>query len=235
VTPFLMILLFIAFAAIAILAAVAAHKAAQKRREELRALAAELGFTFDPGNDTGHDERYSQFEVFRRGHSRAAYNTFRGSVEIDGRQFPTQMGDFTYKITTSNGKSTSTTTYNLSYLIVHLPFQNVPGLAIRREGLFDKLAGVLGFDDIDFESIEFSRRFHVSSRDKRFAYDVIDPRMMEFLMQGDPPVIAIEQGQCCFHAGNRRWTPLEFKAMLGWTRDFFDRWPDHVTASLEKC
>ena len=111
------------------------------------------------------------------------------------------MGDFTYKVTTSSGKSTTTTTYRFSYLILHMPWSGVPDLLIRREGMFDKIAGVLGFDDIDFESAQFSRRFHVSSTDKRFAYDVIDPRMMEFLLKGDPPTVDIENTRCCISDG----------------------------------
>ena len=46
---------------------------------------------------------------------------------------------------------------------------------------------------IEFESIEFNRRFFVSSPNRRWAYDVIHPRTMEFLL-GSPP-IAIEFGQ----------------------------------------
>jgi hypothetical protein len=111
----------------------------------------------------------------------------------------------------------------------------VPDLLIRREGIFDKIAGVLGFDDIDFESSEFSRKFCVKSGDKRFAYDVIDPRMMEFLLASDPPTIDIERGQCCITDGARRWEPAQFQAAMGWLGEFFDRWPDHVTASLERA
>ena len=73
-------------------------------------------------------------------------------MTIDERNYPAKMGDFVYKITTSTGKSTQTRTYRFSYLILHLPFGNVPDLLIRREGMFDKLAGAFGFDDIDFES-----------------------------------------------------------------------------------
>ena len=87
-------------------------------------------------------------------------------VEIDGRPYPVKMGDFNYKVTRSTGKGSNTTTYRLSYLILHLPFALTPDLLIRREGVFDKIAGAIGFDDIDFESAEFSRRFYVKSSDR---------------------------------------------------------------------
>jgi hypothetical protein len=206
--------------------------AEKKRREAMVALAAELGLSFDPARDRSHDEEYAHFEIFRRGHSRAAYNTMSGQLEFQGRPWPAKMGDFTYKITTSTGKSTSTQTYRFSYLILHLPWSGVPDLLIRREGMFDKIAGVLGFDDIDFESAEFSRRFHVSSPDKRFAYDVIDPRMMEFLLRGDPPTVDIENRRCCISDGRSRWEPVEFRQKLAWITEFLDHWPTHVLASL---
>lgn len=229
------VIILIAVVVIALVAAAAyyAHLEAKKHEEALRALARELGFEFEPARDDSHDERYAQFEVFRRGHSRYAYNTLIGTVRIDARPFPCTTGDFTYKVTRSNGKTTSTTTYRFSYLIVKLPLVAVPDLLIRRESVMDKLAGVFGFDDIDFESSEFSRKFHVKSPDKRFAYDVVHPRMIEFLMSSHPPVIDIEHGECCVTDGQSRWTPEVFRERLGWAVRFFDLWPDHLTTDLE--
>ncbi len=225
----------IAFAIAAIIGVVIyfGYLAEKKRREELAALAGQLGWRFDPTKDKSHDDEYAHFEIFRRGHSRCAFNTLTGELTIDERNYLAKMGDFVYKITTSTGKSTQTHTYRFSYLILHLPFANVPDLLIRREGMFDKLAGAFGFDDIDFESAEFSKRFHVKSPDKKFAYDVLHPRMMEYLLVGDPPTVDIECGRCCLSDGRHRWSPQEFNSTLSWVADFIDLWPDHVTAELE--
>lgn len=225
----------IVIAAIALFAAVGyfGYLAAKKRREALAALALELGWSFSPGRDRDHDDEYEHFEIFRRGHSRAAYNTMTGVVTIDDRPFHAKVGDFTYKVTQHTGKSTQTVTYRFSYAILHLPFPTTPNLLIRREGMFDKIAGVFGLDDIDFESAEFSKRFYVKGADKRFAYDIVHPRMMEFLLGSDPPTVDIEYGRCCLSDGRHRWSPEEFRARLGWVEKFFDHWPDHVTAELQ--
>ncbi len=207
--------------------------AEKKRREALAAVADGLGWRFDPSRDRDHDDEYAHFEIFRHGHSRAAHNTLMGVLEINDLRWPAKMGDFTYKVTRHSGKSTSTRTYRFSYLILHMPYTHVPDLLLRREGMFDKIAGVLGFDDIDFESAEFSRRFHVKSSDKRFAYDVVHPRMMEFLLAGDAPTVDIENRRCCLSDGNRRWEPEQFEQKLAWLRRFLDLWPDHVIASLK--
>jgi len=210
------------------------HKAQQKRKAELAALAERLGCRFEPERDRGHDEVYARFDCFRQGHSRAAYNTIRGQHAVGGRPFPLKMGDFTYKVTTSNGKSTSTTTYNLSYLILHLPF-TTPDLLIRKEHMLDKIAGALGFDDIDFESEAFSRKFHVKCKDRKFAYAVIHPPVMEYLMAGggDAPAIMIYGGACCITAGTRRWEAAEFETRLGWLSRFYELWPEYLMAELD--
>jgi hypothetical protein len=57
-----------------------------------------------------------------------------------------------------------------------------PQIRIERERVLDKVAGALGFEDIDFESDEFNRTFAVRCLDRRFAMALIDPRMMEFLL-----------------------------------------------------
>jgi hypothetical protein len=230
--PWHIILIIVGIAAIAAFAYLG-WLAEKKRREAMAALAAKLGWHFDHRRDRDHDDEYAHFEIFRRGHSRAAYNTLTGELEVDGRSYPAKMGDFVYKVTRHSGKSTHTRTYRFSYLIMHLPYAGVPDLLIRREGVLDKIAGAFGFDDIDFESSEFSRRFCVKSPDKRFAYDVIHPRMMEFLLAGNPGSIDIEYGRCCVSDGRRRWQPEQFEAYIAWIRRFFDLWPDHLTAQLE--
>ena len=226
--------LIIAFIAVAGVLAYYGWQAAKKRREALAALADELGWQFRPEKDRAHDERYSHFEIFRRGHSRVAYNSLRGTLTVDVAPCAAHMGDFCYRVTRGSGKSRSTSTYEFSYLIVHLPYMSLPDLLIRLEGMFDKLAGAFGFDDIDFESAEFSRRFYVRSPDKRFAYDVVHPRMMEFLLTTRPPCVDIEHGRCCLSDGEQRWEPAEFKAKAAWLEQFFSHWPLHLTETLDR-
>lgn len=210
------------------------HLAEKKRRQEMAALAQQLGWTFDPRKNGAFDSQYSQFGVFNQGHSRFAYNTMHGDVEIDARRWQVSAGDYHYRITSGSGKNRSTRTYQFSYMIFHLPYLTVPDLKIRQEGVFDKLTAMLGWDDIDFESAEFSNRFHVTSSDKRFAYDVVDPRMMSFLLDSSPPSVELGSNCCCLFDGKQCWTPDEFRRMLRWASEFFDRWPDHVTASLDQ-
>ena len=219
--------------ALALIVAYFSHLAEKKRREEMAELARTLGFRFNPGPDRNHDEEYGHFEIFRRGHSRVAKNTLTGQLSVDERIYGAVAGDFRYRVTSGSGKNRSTHTYHFSYLILELPFHS-PDLLIRPEGLFDKLAGVFGFDDIDFESEEFSRKFYVKSPDKKFAYDVVHPRMMEFLMHEMPAALDIEHARLCFADGRRRWQPDQFRRRLGYLERFLALWPEHLMVQLDE-
>ena len=210
------------------------HKKEKERQAGMAALAADHGLAFDPSKDSGRDEQFSQFSIFRKGHSRTAFNTISGTCDLAGEQVPLYMGDYLYKVTSGSGKNRRTKTYRLSYLIAGLPYPNVPKFLIRPENLFDKFVGVIGFDDIDFESAEFSRKFHVSSQDKRFAYDLIDPRMMEFLIDEKSVALDMESGYVCLLLGTRRWPVEDFILRMQWLGSFFEHWPRHLVKSLRE-
>lgn len=96
----------------------------------------------------------------------------------DGRSHRIRWREATYEIGTGRCRRT-----------VHAPIAvatvgslAMPGVEIRPESLRDRVAAAAGWDDLDFESVEFSRRFHVKSQDKRFAFELIDVRMMETLL-----------------------------------------------------
>lgn len=206
---------------------------AKKRREALAALAARLGWRFDPERDHSHDEEFAHFELFRRGHSRSAFNTLSGNLELAAdRSWPVRCGDFRYRVTSGSGKNRRTTTHTFSYLILRTPWRRAPKVLIRPEGLFDKLAGAFGFDDIDFESAEFSRRFFVKGDDKRFAYDLCHPRMMEFLMAQKPKALDWEEGELLICDGSSSWTPEQFEQQIDFAGRFFALWPEHLVKEL---
>lgn len=229
--PVFIVVIFVAFAALIIFGAIYSYKQQQARRLALSQLAAQHGWSFDPSNDYSHDSRFSQFSIFTSGKNRYAYNTIRGSLKIAGADWPVQFGDFHYQTESNNGKRRTTHTHLLSYVILESPYLGAPDLFIRGEGFFDRIASAIGFDDIDFESVEFSRKFIVKSGDKRFAYDVISPQMMEFMLRTTPPTVDFQRGVCCLYHGGTLEAE-DFAATLQWTIEFFEHWPRHVTAEL---
>ncbi|MHC4248414.1 MAG: hypothetical protein ACYS9X_04735 [Planctomycetota bacterium] len=161
------------------------------RREAMQALAGRLGYDFSAGDVWGIPDRYDFTDLFSRGHSRSAWNVING--ERDGLRVML----FDYRYTTGSGKNKST--HSRTPVVMEMPGQDLPGFYLRREGFFDKIAAAVGFDDIDFESHEFSRAYYVKCADKRFAYDVINARQMEFLLELDDMDIEMAGDTLVFH------------------------------------
>lgn len=113
------------------------------------------------------------------------------------------------------------------------PSGGTPYLFLRKENTGDKIIGGIGFDDIDFESEEFSRKFWVKSDEKKYAYDVIHPGMMEFLLRGPTPRVEIVHDVCLILDGSSRWSLNTFEGAPRWFEEFLGRWPEHLTETLE--
>lgn len=193
------ILLFVFFAGVAIALAIFGALQAKKRREELAALAATLGLRFDPEKDWSVDERYPFLTKLNTGLNRYSANRLTGSY----RGHEVEVFDYHYETHSTDSKGRrSTQHHHFSYFVLHLP-ERFPELTITREGVLSKIAQTFGYDDIDFESAEFSKKFCVRSGDKKLAYDICHARMMEYLLANDD--LNLELDEHClatFHAGH---------------------------------
>jgi hypothetical protein len=96
---------------------------------------------------------------------------------------------FDYHFSTSGGKSGCD--YYWSAFIVEMK-TNFSDMIISHESRESRFAEALGESHIAFESAEFSHVFHVRSSDKKFAFDVCHPRMMEFLLANQDLTIEIK-------------------------------------------
>ncbi len=228
------VLMVVVFVIIAAVGMYYGHKAAKKRREDLLALSTRLGLSFSQAHDSYHDEEFGHFELFSRGFGRSAYNTLSGDVEIGGRPMRIKMGDFKYKTREGSGKNRRTVTHRFLYCIVMLPWTGMPDVLIRREGFFDKVGSAFGFDDIDFESSEFSKKYFVKSPNKKLAYDICHPRMIEWLLETEPNVVDMERDRLCVTEGARVWKVERFEYTLGWVDRFIEQWPGFVVKDLEE-
>ncbi len=155
---------------------ISAWRAEKKRRELLRVWLLAKGWRLQPDKVQGLEREYPGLKIFSRGHSRHAKNVISG--EYEGR--PVRLMDYHYE--TGSGKNQ--VTHNVGVVILQTDFPVIP-LTIRRENPFDKVGEFLGKNDIDFESAEFSRKFYVTANDRKWAYDVIHQRTMDFLL-GSP-------------------------------------------------
>jgi len=212
--PFLIPLIIVAVIVVGYLS----YRAGKKRQEALFQLAQSLGLSFsleDPFNLPG---RLGTVNAFSRGDSQKAANVLYGTY---GSR---EVGAFDYEYVTGSGKNRTTHHFSACVHSLECAF---PRLMIRPEGFFDKVADVLGFEDIDFESEEFSRKFRVTSDDRKFAYDVCHPQMMEWLLANRGWHLEFTGGYFVLTTDSK-WDPEEFRAAFDFTVKFFDMIPEFV-------
>ena len=177
--------------------------AGKKRRDEMTLLAEKLGLRFSHERNYTLADRYSFLDKLRQGSNQYAYNILSGSY----RGHEIAAFDFHYE-TYSRDKDGKRQTHHhhFSFFILTLP-KYFPELTIAKEGFLSKIAQAVGYDDIDFESHEFSKRFVVRSKDKRFAYDFCNAQMIDYLL--GHPNINIEVDQNSLALGFNRCLKVE--------------------------
>lgn len=198
---------------------------AKKRREAFRALAGSLGLSYDPSNDRSVDERYHFLGKLGTGANRYAFNRFSG----DYLGHEVRFFDFHYETYSYSKNGVRTHHHYFSFFVLHVD-DLFPELTITREHVFSKIGQFLGFDDIDFESAEFSKTFTVRSDDKKFAYDICHPRMMEYLLKNRDLSIEME-AHCISLFFSRRLAPGRVKPNLDRLIELRELIPEYVLES----
>ena len=181
-------MMFILFLGLIIVGGIFSAINIRKRREAMAALATRLGLNYTPNRNRQLAKDYKFLDKLRRGSNRYAFNVLSGSYQgHDVTAF-----DYHYQTESSDSDGSSDTDHHyFSFFILRLPV-SCPELTIGPEGFFSKIAQAVGYDDIDFESHEFSRQFCVRSKDKKFAYDVCHARMIEYMLANRDLVVEIE-------------------------------------------
>ena len=93
------------------------------------------------------------------------------------------------------------------------------------------VGGGWGGEKVRFESEEFNKSFKVRTADAKFAYDVIHPRTMEFLMASRPPGFRIEGDMMRFSVDDHDTLTIGFCA--DFAHEFFGRVPSFVWKNLQ--
>lgn len=154
---------------------VGGRRARRSRRDGLRALAAEQGWSFFP-TDPRFTTRWST-PPFGTGTSRSAYDVAIGSHQ----GLPSAA--LTYAFTTGTGDNRSRTVLGVTSLM--LPAA-LPPITVTPESLVGEIApGIVGAG-IDVESETFNRRYRVRTRYPKYASDVLPPRTIEALLTVEP-------------------------------------------------
>ena len=172
--------LFIFGVGVVVLVGVLAYLADKKRREMLQGVAASRGWHYTDRDDAW--AHHFDGSPFGQGHNRQAHNILRGTH--DGREF---VGfDFVYHTTETStdaqGRTSRREVKHWYSVLALRTADGLPRLEVSPEGFFGRAIGKLTNRDIQLESEEFNRAFTVVSSDRRFAFDILHPRLMEQLL-----------------------------------------------------
>ncbi|MEM6692280.1 MAG: hypothetical protein AAF664_22815 [Planctomycetota bacterium] len=144
----------------------------KKRTTELASVADELGMQFTPGADERLLPVLQQFRLFNQGHSRRMKNVMTAVTD------QLTLTIFDYQYTTGGGNNSRTHSRTLVAL-ESAAFQ-LPQFSVRPEGLGDKLAAKLGFQDIDFDQHpEFSSKFVLQAIDENATRRFFTPQLLD--------------------------------------------------------
>lgn len=193
----------------------------RRRPAALEKLAAGLGMRYlhrDPAGDARRAEQFARFFPRSRRHE------FSNVISGDFRDRRILAFDCHYV-----GERDP----HLLSLAVTGCEAPMPRLCVRPEFHVDKVASTVGLDraagaeDIDFESGEFSRKYFVTCEDRRLAYAVIDPRMMEFLLANPGWCIEMLGPEAIIYNGGQ-FGAEALRAALEVLTGFLDLVPEHV-------
>jgi hypothetical protein len=212
--------LALAFFLAIIAAVVYGYLQAKKRREEMASYALSRGWRYEAYQPLLVDR--FQGAPFGLGHSRSAGNAVYG--QHDGRDFVSF--DYEYKTTSGSGKQRRTTTHTFSVLALSMG-ASLPTLTVDPENFLERFVGRLTNSDIDLELEDFNRAFTVTCADRKFAFDVLNPQMMEFLLQHRDVGWRFERDSMIVVASGRRSIP-QIDATLALMDQISDRIPEFV-------
>ena len=152
----------------------------KKRREEMHGFALQHGLAFSAEDTVG--VLGWPFSLFARGDGRGVENVAFGQWK---GEHPVTAFDYWYYTESTDSKGHTSRSYRrFSCATIDVPAA-FPHLEIAREGVFTRLADRLGMEDIEFESPEFNRRYNVKAAERRFAFELLDARMLQWLVDFD--------------------------------------------------
>lgn len=191
----------------------------KKRREAFAALAAQFGLQYSPEDPYGLPQSYD-FNLFSMGEGRGAENVLTGAW----KEMDVIAADYWYYTTSTDSKGNRTRSYSY-FTVVIVPLSGYfPKVSVTSENLFTRLADHIGLEDINFESEEFNRRYNIKSKDREFAFKLIDARMIEWFL-AQPKGFSIETGGPAYLVYTRRRKPFEIPPVMEHARVFWDQVP----------
>ncbi len=192
---------------------------------ETKEMADRLGLRFDPAQNYVLADDYGFLPYLAQGGNRYAFNVLSGHY----RQGEVLAFDYHYEPSGKGADHELSSTHCYLTMVMVLMPGYFPELRITPEGLLSKIGEALGEEDIHFESDEFTRAFCVQCRDKRFAYDVCNARVIDYLLENRDLNIQIQN---CVLAlvSDTQWPAKQVEYNLERLSEIRSRLPEYLFA-----
>jgi hypothetical protein len=201
--------------------AYARYIAKKKRREAFALMATQLGLRYSAADPFGILSE--PFALFEKGDGRGVENVMWGAWQgVDLRAF-----DYWYYEESTDSEGHRNKNYSRFDCVIVPIDAACMRLTITHENLLTRLADALSFHDIQFESEAFNKAYQVKSADKKFANDMVDARMIDWLLKngaGYSFEIVGDEVMCYCE----KLKPVALLPLLGTAKAFLDHVPGVV-------
>ena len=176
-----------------------------KRQKSIRNYMHEIGWKFIP-NPKGFNYKLKGFRYFKTLAVDAVQNKAEGFVNSQKLEF--------LDLDFHKGEFIAKESLRASVLVIK-GFKDMPNFTLDKEKLFDKIAAVAGFDDIDFaKHSDFSNRFHLTGKNKAAVKDFFEDELILFFEQNPPFHIESSKGNLIIFEKERLSSLSEVKLMV---------------------
>jgi hypothetical protein len=191
----------------------------RKRTLLLAQQAQEMGLTFTPDQALGLQQELGDFGLFKSGHSRKVKNVISGETD------EVRLVLFDYQYTTGSGKQSHT--HKQTVALIDSPRLALPSFSLRPETMFDRIGGLLGFKDIDFDTHpEFSRRFVLKSPQEEAVRKTFNPNVLRFMETQSAISIEGQGTRLVYYRPGKRSHPTQLREMMQKIYEFYGAFVD---------
>jgi len=187
---------------------VAGIRMEKRRVEEVRTVAAAMGFTFhEPAPADTLAQWVGALPLFDRGHSRRSLCSLVG--EIAGT--PVVLIDYRY--VTGSGKSQQV---HMQTVAVFTQLgRGLPDIDLCPENILHRIGQVFGYQDIDFDtSEEFSKQYLLRGTDESAIRAAFGPEVLSFLAGQPGWSVQAREGRLAVFRQGKRAKPPTMPAFL---------------------
>jgi hypothetical protein len=178
----------------------------EHRTERLRAVAEGMNLTFSEADDSLL-AMLSHFHLFSRGFSGRIRNIIRGQVG----DIAVTVFDYRYVV----GSHQSRTREDQTVILFESDDMRLPAFSLRPEGLGEKLAGIFGGQDIDFESHPtFSQMYLLRSDRESEVRELFTPEVLSYFETQQTVSAEAAGGQLIFYEAYRRVAPEQLPEFI---------------------